>query len=176
MTRYPKNMVLLHWLLAFMILGALFGGTVLLEPKANTDPGKLVSLRLHVSLATAILVLMLIRVAVRLRSRTPPAADIGHPVLNRAAPWVHFGLYLLTFAMLGTGIATAIASGLPGILLGPSDAPLPESFDIFTARLAHGIFAKLLILLIAAHIAAALWHQFIRKDALLARMSFGGKE
>lgn len=176
MIRYPRNMVLLHWLLAFMILGALFGGTFLLEPQANADPGKMLSLRLHMSLATAILVLMLIRVVVRLRSQTPPAADIGNATLNRAARWAHIGLYLLTFAMLGTGIATAFAAGLPGIVFGGSGAPLPESFDIYTARLAHGIFAKLLILLIAGHIAAALWHQFVRKDNLLARMTFGRKD
>jgi cytochrome b561 len=37
----------------------------------------------------------------------------------------------------------------------------------------HGIVAKLLMLAIALHIGAALYHQFVRRDGLLSRMGFG---
>lgn len=50
---------------------------------------------------------------------------------------------------------------------------LPASFDDLAPRAAHGFFATALALLIAAHVAAALYHQFIRKDGLLGRMWFG---
>jgi cytochrome b561 len=38
---------------------------------------------------------------------------------------------------------------------------------------AHAALATLLAILIAAHIAAALYHQFVLKDGLLRRMWFG---
>jgi cytochrome b561 len=40
-------------------------------------------------------------------------------------------------------------------------------------RVLHAIAAKLLVALIVLHIAAALWHQFVRRDGLLRRMGFG---
>ncbi len=40
---------------------------------------------------------------------------------------------------------------------------------------AHGVIATLLGLLIAAHVAAGLYHQFIRKDGLFGRMWFGDR-
>jgi len=41
---------------------------------------------------------------------------------------------------------------------------------------AHGYIAKLLVGLIVLHASAALYHQFVRKDGLLARMSFGRRQ
>ena len=38
------------------------------------------------------------------------------------------------------------------------------------AALAHGIFATALTILIVVHIAAGLFHQFVRKDSLFRRM------
>ena len=43
-TRYSRTLATLHWLLALMIIGALFGGKVLLANTPNSDPGKLFSL------------------------------------------------------------------------------------------------------------------------------------
>jgi cytochrome b561 len=40
-------------------------------------------------------------------------------------------------------------------------------------RVAHVVAAKLLMALIVLHVAAALWHQVVRRDGLLRRMSFG---
>jgi cytochrome b561 len=50
---------------------------------------------------------------------------------------------------------------------------LPEDFHVSPARLAHGLVAKLLLLTIVAHVAAALYHQWVRKDRLLSRMGWG---
>jgi cytochrome b561 len=40
-------------------------------------------------------------------------------------------------------------------------------------RALHAITAKLLMALIVLHVAAALWHQVVRRDGLLRRMGFG---
>jgi cytochrome b561 len=50
---------------------------------------------------------------------------------------------------------------------------LPVNFDAIPPRVAHGVLAKLLLLLIGLHAAAALYHQFVRRDGLFSRMAFG---
>jgi len=50
---------------------------------------------------------------------------------------------------------------------------LPVNFDALPPRAVHGLVAKLLMLAIGLHIAAALYHHFIRRDGLLSRMGFG---
>ena len=173
MTRYHPALVALHWLLAILIILALVGGGLILDEMPNSDPLKIEALQGHMIVATIILVLMLVRLLVRVRTAHPPQADIGQPLLNRLARWAHWAFYAVIFAMLGSGIAMSVMAGLPAIVFFGSGDPLPASFDELAPRAAHGLFATLLALLIAGHVAAALYHQFVRKDGLLARMWFG---
>lgn len=174
-TRYHPALVALHWLLAFMIVLALFAGSQMLAKTPNYDPEKIMALRAHMSVGIAILVLMIIRLVVRLRSDTPPEADIGNAAVNRLSRVAHWALYLLVFGMIASGIATSVMADLPDIVFGGSDAPLPEDFSIYPPRIAHGIMAVLLGLLILGHIGAALYHQVVRRDGLLRRMWFGAR-
>ncbi|MEM1286660.1 MAG: cytochrome b/b6 domain-containing protein [Pseudomonadota bacterium] len=173
MKRYHPALVALHWLLALMLFVALIVGTVALDPIPESDPAKIDALRSHMIAGLAIGVLMLIRLAIRLRSTHPPEADIGNALLNRAAKWAHWGLYLLVFGMVGSGIAMSAMAGLPPIVFGGSGDPLPASFNDLPPRAAHGLFATLLMLLILGHIAAAFYHEFVRHDGLIGRMWFG---
>jgi cytochrome b561 len=74
--------------------------------------------------------------------------------------------------MVGTGYTTGILAGLPAIVFGNSGDPLLPSFAIYPSWVAHGYLAALLKL-DDLHVLAALYHQFVRKDALLRRMLFG---
>lgn len=173
MTRYHPVLVFLHWLLAILLIAALSVGTFVLDPIPESDPAKLDALRPHMIVGLVILALMIVRLVVRLRSTHPPEADIGVPLLNTLARLAHWALYIAVFGLIGSGIAMSIQAGLPPIVFGGSGDPLPASFNDLAPRAAHGIFATLLALLIAGHVAAALYHQFVRKDGLLARMWFG---
>jgi cytochrome b561 len=51
----------------------------------------------------------------RLRSAQPAAVTTGYPALDRMAPLMHYGLYLLMLLMVGTGYATGILAGLPHV-------------------------------------------------------------
>ncbi len=62
----------------------------------------------------------------------------------------------------------ALSGAAPAIFTGGS---LPN-FDIYPPRIPHGIGARLMLALIALHVAAALFHQFVRRDGLLKRMWF----
>ncbi len=103
----------------------------------------------------------------------PAAATTGYPLLDRIAPITHHGFYVLVLLMAGTGYATAILAGLPAIVFGGSGAPLPPTFMIYPTRVAHGYVATLLVGFIILHVLAALYHQFVRKDALFRRMLLG---
>ena len=172
-TRYHPVLVILHWLLAFLIIGALIGGSVMLDDVPNSDPAKLGSLRIHMILGLVIGVLMIVRLVTRLRTAHPPEARIGFALADALAPWAHRLLYVLAFAMVGSGMALSIASGLPDAVFGT--AALPESFDAFAPRAVHGIVASLLMALIVLHILAALFHQAVKGDGLLSRMGLGKK-
>ncbi len=166
--RYHPALVVLHWLLAFCLIGLLVAGSTVLAPAANSDPGKLISFRMHMALGLVTLALMALRLALRLVTRRPPPVDSGNPWLNRLAPATHWALYVLAFAMALSGMAFARDSGLPDAVFG--DGPMPPAFD-HPGRTVHTIASRLLMALIALHVAAALWHQFIRRDGLMARMA-----
>lgn len=173
MKKYHPFLVTLHWLLAILLVASLFMGSNVLSEIKNSDPEKLFSLRMHMSIGMCILVLTLIRLGVRLKSQKPPHADIGNALLNKLGVLAHYILYLLVILMAVSGMAISIMAGLPDIVFGGSGAALPATFDEFPPRLVHGIIAKLLMITIIAHVLAALYHQFVRKDSLFSRMWFG---
>ncbi len=174
MTRYHPVLVALHWLIALLVLMALVAGGAVLEHMPNSDPEKVAALGPHMVIGIAILALMLVRLAVRLLTQTPLPADAGHPLLTQAGHWAHWALYALVLAMALSGVALSVQAGLPGIVFG-GEGTLPESFDVYSARAVHGAVASLLMLLVAAHVAAALYHQFLRRDGLFRRMWFGAR-
>ena len=173
MQRYHPALVALHWLLALMLIVALVVGSQILAETPNSNPEKVTLLGQHMVVGLLILVLMLIRLTLRWRTAVPPEADTGNSLLNRMGGWAHMGLYLLVFVMAASGIGLSLLAGLGDIVFFGSGAALPADFDDYTPRIVHGIVSKLLFALILLHIAAALYHQFLRKDGLMGRMWFG---
>jgi cytochrome b561 len=139
----------------------------------NADPRKINLLLVHMSGGMLILVLMVIRLIVRMLTSKPTAATTGSPLLDRIAPVVHYGFYLLVLLMVASGYATAILAGLNSSVFAHSGEPLPESFAIYPSFVAHGTIAAVLVAFIALHVLAVLFHQLVRKDHLLRRMLFG---
>lgn len=173
MNRYHPILVALHWILALMmILGLVMGGNVL-SSTPNTDPQKLVYLKIHMSAGITILLLMVIRLVVRLLTKKPTHADIGSSLLNRLGVATHYLFYLLVILIGVSGLVTANLAGLQDVVFGNSGAPLPATFDNFPPRIAHGVLGFVLLLVIIGHVSAFLYRQFIRKDALFSRMWFG---
>jgi cytochrome b561 len=172
-SRFHPVLVALHWLLAVMILGSLLVGFFILAAMSNSDPGKIALLRLHMAGGMTILLLMLIRLAVRWRTAKPPKATIGNPALERLAPFIHYGFYLLVIGMVVSGYTTGILAGLNRSVFAASGEPLPADFAAYPTFIAHGLLAAIFAAFIALHVAAALHHQFVRKDGVLRGMWFG---
>ncbi len=171
-SRYHPLLVTLHWVLAILIIAALIIGFFALAATPNSDPQKIDVLRLHMAGGMLILALMVIRFGVRLWTSRPDATT-GYPVLDRIAPIAHYGFYVLVLLMVGTGYATGILAGLPDIVFGGSGAPLPPTFTVYPTWVAHGYLAAFFVGFIVLHVLAACYHQFVVKDGLFRRMSFG---
>ncbi len=170
-TRYHPVHVVLHWLVAIMVIGAFAVGMTVLDSTPNSAPEKVTYLQYH-SVAGAFLAVVLIaRLSTRFIFKRPAAADAGHPALNLIGKVTHFLLYVGVFGMLMSGAGMAMQAGLMNVFNGQGS--LPEDFHIFLPRGVHGMVFSLLFLLILLHVGAALYHQFIRKDNLFARMWFG---
>ena len=137
-SRYHPLLVTLHWLLAVLIIATLTVGFFLLAAMPNSDPQKIVVLRVHMAVGMLILALMVIRFIVRMLTARPEKATTGYPLLDRIAPISHYGFYVLVLLMVATGFATAILAGLPAIVFGGSGAPLPPPSRFIPSFLAHG--------------------------------------
>lgn len=172
-TRYHPLLVSLHWLLFALILLSLGVGFFVLRNMPNSDPQKIGILLVHMSAGMAILALMAVRLAVRLWTSHPPQASIGVRLADRLAKPVHYGFYVLVLMMAATGLATALLAGLNEIVFQGSGEPLPADLGVYPTRVAHGYAASIFVVLIGMHAAAALYHQFVRKDGLAGRMWFG---
>ena len=168
-TRYGSVAIAIHWLTALMILELFATG---LLATAQVDPGaKLALLRAHIPFGAGVLLLTLLRIVWWLaidRRPAPPADQPGWQKLVAKA--VHIALYAVVLVTASSGIATIILSGaLPAII---GSATLPN-LETVLPRAVHGIASRLMLGLLALHIGAALYHQFIRRDRLLARMGVG---
>jgi cytochrome b561 len=171
-TRYHPMLVLLHWLLAFLIIGALYFGSTVLAHTSNVDPTKIDMVRVHATAGTAILVLMLGRLLVRSRSVHPPSASAGHPWLDRLAWYSHRLLYVAVLGQAISGLIMAFETNLWQVVYGHRGA-LPPDFWAYPLRAIHYGFSRLLMVLIALHVVGALYHTFIVRDGLMRRMGFG---
>ena len=128
---------------------------------------------MHMIVGLAVLVLLIIRLFVRWRTKHPEWASTGIKLFDWVGNLTHLGLYLLTFAMVITGIILADRRGILARTFGIGSTPTPGIRRGFSLGRFHGGIWVLLILLIALHVGAALYHQFIVKDNLLSRMWYG---
>ncbi len=168
-TRYGSVAIAMHWLTALLIL-ALFATGLLAA--GQSDPAAQVALvRFHVPLGTAVFVLTLLRIVWWWAADSRPGQPANLPGWQKImAHAVHVALYAVILLLAASGMATLVLSGaLPAIVEGTT---LPD-FDTVLPRLAHGLASRLMLALLALHIGAALWHQFVRRDRLMARMGLG---
>lgn len=171
-SRYHPLLVALHWVMGALIIAALALGALVMVKIPNTDPMKLEALRGHMSGGLLILILMLVRLFVRLRTRHPAPATARNPLLDRIAWASHRLFYITVFAMAGSGLFIALQAGLFGVVFG-GHGSLPADFWVFSMRTVHYAFSRLLMVLIALHVVAALFHALVLRDGLLRRMFFG---
>ncbi len=171
--RYTIIQKVLHWLIALAVIGALAAGSLLDFLDNGAFKNQLYAL--HKATGMLILGLMILRIAARIVFGAP-ALPIGTPSWQRAAAGVsHFLLYALILAMPIVGWAATSAFPAPIPFFGLFDVPALIGADRDLSKQlfwVHDIMGKVILALIAIHIAAALQHGFSRKDGVLRRMWF----
>lgn len=151
---YSRAQVILHWLIAALILFQLLahegmemawralrmGG----EVSGNPVP--------HIIAGSAILILAAIRLVIRLRHGAPPHPAGQPAAFGILANVVHWGIYVLLFALPISGLVAWFGGVEP-------------------AAMAHaGPLRLALIGLVLLHIAGALVQQFVLRSGVLMRM------
>lgn len=162
----------LHWLTALLILALLVVGFIMGEMEGQQ---KYQMYLMHKSFGLLALVLLVLRVIWRLADKAP-APEPAPKLQLLAASLVHWGLYAMLLAMPVSGYLAHSFRGFPLPWFGVQALPVP-SLTANNPDLAHD-FGELhealvwvLLGLLALHIGAALFHHFVKKDRVLARMT-----
>ncbi|MBZ0096114.1 MAG: cytochrome b [Sulfuricella sp.] len=169
--RYTGTAISLHWLVAFLILAAFPLGLTM--SALALSPLKLKLISYHKWLGVTVLLLAAARLAWR-ATHTPPPLPAAMPAWERyAAHGLHHLLYVLLFAIPLSGWLMSSAKGFQTVYLGV--LPLPDLISKDKAlgdvlKEVHGMLNYGMLGLVAAHAGAALKHQFIDRDGILARM------
>jgi cytochrome b561 len=164
--RFSPLQRLLHWLMAICVIAMFFIGVGMVS---TVMPGYLPLIAIHKTLGIAILALVLLRLAVRVRSGAPSLpADLPAP-MKLAAHLSHYALYGLMIVMPLLGWAMLSAAEYPVVLYGKKFLPaiLPQSAAVHTLLWnAHYYLAFAFFALVLLHFAAALFHALVRRDGV----------
>jgi cytochrome b561 len=168
---YPATSKLLHWLVAACVLTT--APVSIVMTRIGEGPARDALYNLHKSLGVLILVLMVLRVINRLAvGALAPETEIA-PWQKVASSIVHTALYVLLIAMPVVGYIANSAFGAATPFFGLFELPpiMGKNEGLATQLFTlHRWVGWLVILLVLTHVTAALYHRFIRGDAVLKRM------
>ncbi|MFC3126314.1 cytochrome b [Pseudoroseomonas globiformis] len=177
--RYTATARWLHWLTvpALLVIAAL--GLWLGYAAPADEALKMRLYTTHESLGFCLGLLTLFRLAWRAGHPPPPIIPPLPRAMRLAAHLNHAGLYILLLVQPVVGLLSSNAWGFPLVLVGLMPLPMLIGKDEALAPLLtdlHGWIALMLGLLVALHVAAALWHHLARRDNTLRRMTTGGSD
>jgi cytochrome b561 len=178
-TYYSTVAVVLHWLIALLLISNIafaWSRGFVARPEAGMIMGW------HKSTGIMILLLSLVRLGWRIAHPAPPY-PAGLPRWEQVmARLTHWGFYVIMIGMPLTGwimISSPRAKG-PFSFYGLADWPMlgfvhtsqGTATQIWHAiGETHGVLALIAYALIVLHVGAALKHQFIDRDVIMARMA-----
>lgn len=164
----------LHWVVAALIVAQFITGWS--TENAATRQVELLFGRTHFQFGVLLGGLILLRLLWRLSHAAPPRPP-GEPVWRcRTAGWVHGLIYLALLILPVTGYIVWVhmkeAMDLFGLVTVPAVfTPTPDDERLWAGAWYVHFFAGWMLLgLVALHVGAALYHQFVLKDGLIRRM------
>ena len=182
--RYTAVAIILHWLIAVAILFQVVGGKWMVAAGAEASAAVFTVFQIHKTVGLTILALTLARLVWR-AAHPAPALPAGMTRFERlAASGAHIGFYalLILIPLSGWAMASVSPTGIPTFFLLLDALPfahLPLLADAGLAvrhdaeamlKAVHENLSLAMGLLVLVHVAAALKHQFIARDNLMARM------
>lgn len=168
--RYGLVARLLHWLIVVLVAAQFVLGWTMPDVERGTQPVGLIAW--HLAFGAALVVAMIVRIVWRLTHRPPPSNLPSQ--LDAVSRATHFLLYAALIAVPVLGWANASARGWAVKLLGalklPALAPTGSAVGYAMGDI-HSALAWVLLVLIGAHVGAALFHRFVLKDKVMARIT-----
>ncbi|SUB33129.1 putative transmembrane protein [[Pasteurella] mairii] len=158
--RYPKPMILLHWMVDVLVLLAYITGG---HPTDDDFVGAL-----HVSSGLSIMVLLVFRLIFRLLFKNKLPKHILPAWQVKLANIVHFALYFCMLLIPLLGLLALAEETDHYTILGINIPMLPDlAMGIGNV---HEFFAQVFIALAGIHALAGLAHHFLFKDDVLKAM------
>ncbi len=167
-SRYSKATILLHWLAALLIIGMIIVGQMMEDMQG---PEKLQLLDLHRKIGLLTGAVFLARLVFFFLHARPEADPAWPPLQAKFAKLIHLLLYVLPIAMVASGMAAMMGFGLAEYVDSGDYAGYAASVEGATPLIAHGIGAKLLVASVVLHVVGAIYHQAIKRDGIMSRMS-----
>jgi cytochrome b561 len=163
---------ILHWL-TFVLVSVTIPVGLLMTSELQDRSVQNALFIFHKGIGPIIFIVVTFRILWRMVHGSP-ALPATLPKLQRiVSKIVHFGLYAGLLSMAVSGYVRVIAGGFPIELLNAIGVPplLPKNEAVAeTAKMIHRSAAWGLLGLIVLHVAAALHHQFVMRDGIMARM------
>ena len=168
--RYSSPAILLHWVLAFLIVGQVAVGWYMLfiekDPKSGWYFG------IHKSFGMIVFLLVILRILWRAKHPPAPLPASVPKWQVRLAHLTQWSLYVCMFLVPIIGFLGASYSqdgvAFFGSQLPTWVAPNDDTSEMFFS--VHIALAWLMVSLIALHVAGALKHLLIDKDGVVRRM------
>jgi cytochrome b561 len=168
---HPAPTIAIHWMTVVALVIAV---AVMFVRDANEDRAwRQFLLDAHRQLGLLVLLGAGVRIAIRLRRGLADHAPGMAPLLRWVAKAAHVLMYAVLIALPLFGWAVTSAHGIGLTFLGTvplpkllsSDSELADTLSDYHVWLAWGLLA-----LVVTHIAAAIWHHFVRRDGVLRAM------
>ncbi len=169
--RYGIVTKLMHWLIAIAVIGMV--AVMLYAKELPRGDFKFYLYGIHKAFGLVLLVLMALRVLWHQISPTPML--LGSTLHQRLGKLGHRLLYIVLFVMPISGMVMSHYGGHTIPFFGFFEIPGATTKVEWLADLAHEVHevvATVLYVLVAGHIAAAIYHHWICKNETLKRMSF----
>lgn len=185
-TRYGTVAMTLHWLIAALVLINIYLG-LSFDFYQKGDAALFQVVQIHKSIGLTVLTLSILRLLWRLVNPVPPLPAGMSPLLKFLAHATHYLLYFLIIAIPLSGWAMVSSSrlGLPTMYFGLFQWPhigFLAAMPLDQKKMLSGQFSEMhellawsAIVLVTLHVAAALYHQFFRRDEVLKRMLPGAQ-
>lgn len=168
---YSGTAKVLHWTIVVLLIVQFIVAWIMPEMRRDTPVTTLISL--HFTFGVVILAVAIVRLGWRATHGEPAPLGGIPPWQMQSARAVHWLLYLLLFVVPILGWINASYRGMPVVMFGlelPTLVAKRAAGWGWTGDL-HGVLSNYAMLaLVALHVAAALYHYFIRRDGVLQRM------
>jgi cytochrome b561 len=177
--RFTTIAILFHWGIAALILANIL---IAWQFPLVHGPLRAAVFQIHKSIGITVLLLSVLRLAWRMLNPPPPFANTMRAWEKESSKIVERSFYFIMLALPLTGWALSSAADLHvpialfGIVHWPDipfigTLPFDTKLGVYSLSVAaHHLLAKITYGLVALHVLAALRHQFIKRDLVLARM------